>query len=85
MQKTAKTGKKKMVNIRENLERISLINDNFEEFDRVKINYVGSAKNDGTLLTPDHVCFMLEQVSQEKINLVKAHRETIILADYITQ
>ncbi|MGI0482405.1 TIGR03960 family B12-binding radical SAM protein [Geminocystis sp. CENA526] len=85
MQKTQKNGKKKMVNIRENLEKISLIDNNFEESDTVKINYVGSAKNDGSLLTPDHVCFMLEEVSQEKISLIKAHRETIILADHITQ
>ncbi|WP_017292486.1 TIGR03960 family B12-binding radical SAM protein [Geminocystis herdmanii] len=85
MQKTAKTGKKKMVNLRENLLNILLVDDHFEESNTVKINYVGSAKNDGSLLTPDHVCFMLEQVSQEKINLVKAHRENIILADYITQ
>jgi len=85
MQKTAKTGKKKMVNLRDNLEKISLNDNNFEESDTVKINYLGSAKNDGSLLTPDHVCYMLEQVSNEKINLVKAHRENIILADYITQ
>lgn len=85
MQKTAKTGKKKMVNLRENLLNISLIEANFDESDTVKINYIGSAKNDGTLLTPEQVCFMLEEVSQEKINLTKAHREIIILADYITQ
>ncbi|MBL1208515.1 TIGR03960 family B12-binding radical SAM protein [Geminocystis sp. GBBB08] len=85
MKKTAKTGKKKIVNLRENLDKISLINDNFEESDQVKINYVGSAKNDGSLLTPEHICYMLEQVSNEKINLIKAHREKIILADHITQ
>ncbi|BAQ66711.1 TIGR03960 family B12-binding radical SAM protein [Geminocystis sp. NIES-3709] len=85
MQKTAKTGKKKMVNLRENLEKISLIDENWEELDQVKINYIGSAKNDGTLLTPEQVCFMLEQVNQEKISLIKAHRESIILADHITQ
>lgn len=85
MEKKQKNGKKKMVNIRENLEKISLIDDNFEESDQVKINYLGSAKNDGSLLTPEHICYMLEQVSNDKINLVKAHREKIILADHITQ
>ncbi|WP_373479781.1 TIGR03960 family B12-binding radical SAM protein [Geminocystis sp.] len=85
MEKTAKTGKKKMVNLRENLDKISLIDDNFQESDTVTINYLGSAKNDGSLLTPDQVCFMLEQISGENLSIIKAHREGIILADIITQ
>ncbi|NCO76016.1 MAG: TIGR03960 family B12-binding radical SAM protein [Cyanobacteria bacterium] len=85
MEKTAKTGKKKMVNLRENLDKISLIDDNFQESDTVTINYLGSAKNDGSLLTPDQVCFMLEQISGENLSIIKAHREEIILADIITQ
>ncbi|BAQ62217.1 Fe-S oxidoreductase [Geminocystis sp. NIES-3708] len=85
MEKTAKTGKKKMVNLRENLDKIFIIDDNFQESEQVKINYLGSAKNDGSLLTPDQVCYMLEQISKENLTLIKAHREQIILANYITQ
>jgi radical SAM-linked protein len=85
MEKTAKTGKKKMVNLRENLHNISLLDSNFKESDTIKINYLGNAKNDGSLLTPDHVCFMLEQISGENLTIIKAHREKIILADHITQ
>lgn len=85
MKKTAKTGKEKMINLRENLQNICLLDTNFEESDTIKINYLGNAKNDGSLLTPDHVCFMLEQISGENLTLIKAHREKIILADHITQ
>lgn len=85
MSKTAKTGKKKMVNLRENLDHISLIDENFQESETVTIKYLGSAKNNGSLLTPDQVCYMLEQISSENLTLIKAHREKIILADFITQ
>lgn len=85
MEKIAKTGKKKMVNLRENLHHISLLDSNFNESDTIKINYLGNAKNDGSLLTPDQVCFMLEQIIGKNLTLIKAHREKIILANYITQ
>ena len=79
MEKTAKTGKKKIVNLRDNLSNISLVDNNFTESERVNIKYIGSAKNDGSLLTPDQVCYMLEQISAENLSLIKAHREKIIL------
>ncbi len=85
MEKTDKKGKKKMVNLANNLYDISLLEDNFEPSETPKINYVGSAKNDGSLLTPDQVCYMLEQISEQELSLIKAHREKIYLADHITQ
>ncbi len=41
--------------------------------------------NNGSLLASDHVCYMLEQVSGQELNIMEAHREAIYLADYITQ
>ncbi|MBF2056656.1 MAG: TIGR03960 family B12-binding radical SAM protein [Cyanobacterium sp. T60_A2020_053] len=85
MQKTAKNGKQKMVNVRANLKSINLVDPDFSKSEKINIAYCGSAKNDGSLLTPEQVCYMLEQVSNEQLILVKAHREMIILADHITQ
>lgn len=85
MSKTDKKGKKKMVNLRINLDDISLVENDDQATNTVKLKYLGSAVNDGSLLTPDHICYMLEQVSKQDLTLIKAHREKIILADYITQ
>ncbi|WP_069791632.1 TIGR03960 family B12-binding radical SAM protein [Cyanobacterium sp. IPPAS B-1200] len=85
MEKTSKKRKKKMVNLKANLLSLSLSNVDFEESETITIKYTGSAKNDGSLLTPDHVCYMLEQVSSEALTITKAHREIILLTDHITQ
>ncbi|AFZ48186.1 Protein of unknown function DUF2344 [Cyanobacterium stanieri PCC 7202] len=85
MEKTAKNRKKKMVNLRANLYDLSLLNPNVAPSETVALKYIGSAKNDGSLLTPDHICYMLEQVSSAKLTIVKAHREIITLTDHITQ
>ena len=74
-----------MVNLKANLLSLCLADDNFEESETITIKYTGSAKNDGSLLTPDHVCYMLEQVSSEALTITKAHREIILLTDHITQ
>jgi len=79
MEKTSKKRKKKMVNLKANLLSLCLADDNFEESETITIKYTGSAKNDGSLLTPDHVCYMLEQVSSEALTITNAHREIILL------
>lgn len=84
IEKTAKKGKKRKINLRANLDDLSLVKDSYND-NTVTIKYIGSAKNDGSLLTPDHLCYMLEQVSSESLNIIKAHRETISLTDHITQ
>ncbi len=85
MSKSDKKGKKKIVNLRTNLDDISLVENDDQEINTIKIKYLGSAVNDGSLLTPDHVCYMLEQVSKQNLTLIQAHREKINLANYITQ
>ncbi len=70
-----------MINIRPNLRSVSLLSKGDEALSEVNITYTGSAKNDGSLLSPDRLCYMLEQVSSEELSLVKAHRENIILED----
>ncbi len=45
----------------------------------VTLRYTGSCRNDGTLLRPDHLVLMLEQVSDRELQLVRTHRERLIL------
>ena len=78
-EKTAKSGKKTIVNLCDRLYALSLVNSDFEQSEQVILNYQGSAKNDGSLLTPEQLCYMLEQISGQQLTLIKAHREQIIL------
>lgn len=80
LEKVTKTRKKIQVNLKERLFSLTLLSDDIEENHQVKINYIGSCRNDGTLLTPDQVHYMLEFVSKTNLNLLHAHREKMILA-----
>ena len=43
-----------------------------------KLRYVGSCRNDGTLLNPEHFVYMLEQVTGLDLQLNHAHQNTMI-------
>ena len=72
-QKT-KSGKLKVVNLRERLFTLELL-----QAEPVQIRYVGSCQNDGTILRPEHLIFMLEAVSGQSLELRGIHREGLIL------
>ncbi|MFM6376848.1 MAG: TIGR03960 family B12-binding radical SAM protein, partial [Microcystis panniformis] len=58
-EKTTKSGKKVTINLREQLYELEL-----KTVDKQAVLcYVGSCRNDGTLLQPDHIVEMLERVS----------------------
>jgi len=42
-----------------------------------KLRYLGSCRNDGTLLNPEHFVYMLEQVTGMALQL--SHRQQLIL------
>ena len=83
-EKTTKSRKKQQVNLRDRLFEIELV-----ESDKPKgyptesavVRYVGSCRNDGTLLRPEHLVYMLEQVSQQEWELLHSHRQQLILAN----
>ncbi len=62
-----------------NLDADSLDTDESTTGDIVTLRYTGSCRNDGTLLRPDHLVLMLEQVSDRELQLVRTHRERLIL------
>ncbi|QDZ38907.1 TIGR03960 family B12-binding radical SAM protein [Euhalothece natronophila Z-M001] len=76
-EKTTKSGKKKTLNLRDRAFEISFI----ETLDHhtAKLRYVGSCRNDGTLLNPEHFVYMLEQVTGLDLQLNHAHRQQLIL------
>ena len=77
-EKTTKSGKKQIVNLRDRLFSLSLESmDN----DVATLRYVGSCRNDGTMLQPEQVILMLEMVSGQAIELLKVHRQTLILRE----
>jgi len=86
VEQTTKSGTAQRVNLRDRLidlrvERIGdESQDNRDQSTSVTIRYIGSCRNDGTLLRPDHVVLMLEQVSQHELQLLHVHRDRLILA-----
>jgi len=70
-----KSGKKKQVNLRERLFELELLGTN----SHARIRYVGSCRNDGTLLRPEHLIMMLEQVSGKAMILLQTERVKLVL------
>ncbi len=77
---TTKSGKVQSVNLRDRLSHLQLESIPEATPDAtVTLRYIGSCRNDGTLLRPDHLVQMLEQVSDRPLHLVHTHRERLIL------
>ncbi len=89
MEQTTKSGQVKQVNLCDRLFALELLSPNTELPKFVPasseawatLRYVGSCQNDGTLLRPEHVIYLLEQVSQQEVHLVHAHRQQLLLAE----
>jgi radical SAM family uncharacterized protein/radical SAM-linked protein len=77
-EKTTKSGKVRQINLRDRLFDLSLETVTPEG---ARIRFIGSCTNDGTILQPEHLVYMLEQVSGANIELRHAHRQQLILAD----
>jgi len=80
---TTKSGKSQMVNLRDRLFTLQLETsaaDQTQPLASVSLRYIGSCRNDGTLLRPDQVLYMLEQVANRDLQLLKTHRDRLILA-----
>lgn len=75
---TTKSGKVQRLNGRDRLFDLQLIET---IADQAVIQYLGSCRNDGTLLRPEQVMTFLEQVAQQELRLLKIHRTQLILAD----
>lgn len=82
-EQTTKSGKKQQVNLRDRLFELEIhALPNPQKADApVVLRYIGSCRNDGTLLRPEQIVFMLEQVAQQEFQLLHTHRQQLILHD----
>ncbi|NJK41074.1 MAG: TIGR03960 family B12-binding radical SAM protein [Acaryochloridaceae cyanobacterium SU_2_1] len=71
----SKSGQSKRVNLRDRLFSLTLLQTEPE----VQLSYIGSCRNDGTLLRPEHMITMLEAVSHQSLDLLHIHRQRLIL------
>ena len=85
---TTKSGKTQDVNLRSRLHKLELVEQKSESSTRASggtsegravLRYTGSCRSDGNLLKPEHIVFMLEQVSQQEIQLLQVERSQLIL------
>lgn len=92
---TTKSGKVKQVNLRDRLYELEWVTNSpllpsalshpkrsspAEIDSAATLRYVGSCRNDGTLLRPEHLVHMLESVAQRDFQLLHAHRHRLFLA-----
>lgn len=93
VEQTTKSGKVQQINLRERLFELQLLASNQlpnsmpncgpgTAASRVGLRYVGSCRNDGTLLRPEHVIQMLELTAQQEFQLVHIHRQQLLLASF---
>ncbi|WP_346291624.1 TIGR03960 family B12-binding radical SAM protein [Sphaerothrix gracilis] len=85
-----KSGKPKRVNLRDRLFELALLEPELAVSASVKLQpttaeqtalrFMGSCRNDGTLLRPEQVITMLEQVTQQAFQLLHVHRQRLILS-----
>lgn len=74
---TTKSGKLKRVNLRSRLEALEISETGPEN--SAVLRYRGSCRNDGTLLRPAEVIYMLEQVTHRSFSLLHIHRSRLLL------
>ncbi len=76
-EQTTKSGQQKWVNLRDRLFELELLQTD----PLPQIRYVGSCRSDGNILRPEHLVFMLEQVSGQNLQLQRIHRQRLLLQE----
>ncbi|NWF61326.1 MAG: TIGR03960 family B12-binding radical SAM protein [Fischerella sp.] len=80
-EQTTKSGKTQLVNLRDRLFELELIETANLAESAVRLRYLGSCRQDGTLLRPEQILFMLEQVAGTEFQLLQIHRNRLVLRD----
>jgi uncharacterized protein (DUF2344 family) len=63
--------------VRDRLFDLQLIESTVQ---KATMRYIGSCQNDGTLLRPEQMVTILEQVSEQELHLLTIHRIQLFLA-----
>lgn len=96
LEQKTKSGKTKQVNLCDRLFDLSLVKDavssglppailHHQAQSDAILQYVGSCRNDGSLLRPEHVVYMLEQIAQRPFQLLHTHRSQLLLSPAVTE
>ncbi|MCP2728986.1 TIGR03936 family radical SAM-associated protein [Limnofasciculus baicalensis] len=81
-EQTTKSGKKNKVNLRDRTFELEVVESKeYKGENAVILRYVGSCRNDGTMLRAEHIIYMLEQVVQREFQVLHIHRQRLILGD----
>lgn len=75
---TTKSGKRQRINLRDRLFELELVEVSSDDRPHSLLRYIGSCRNDGTLLRPDQVIYMLEQVAHQDLHLLRVHRNRLL-------
>lgn len=84
-ERKTKSGKTKVLNLRELLFDLRLEPANQDavtptpSLNAAKVRYIGSCRNDGTMLRPETLVDMLQQVAGIELQLLHIHRDRLIL------
>ncbi|MEH1828002.1 MAG: TIGR03960 family B12-binding radical SAM protein [Nostoc sp.] len=80
-EQTTKSGKSQLINLRDRLFELELVENynNIAESMSSVIRYLGSYRQDGLLLRPEQILFMLEAVANVEFQLLHIHRNRLIL------
>jgi radical SAM family uncharacterized protein/radical SAM-linked protein len=76
VEQQTKSGKTQSVNLRDRLFELKILSQSGAE---ATLAYTGSCRNDGTLLRPEQLRILLEQVSGATLVLGKIHRQALLL------
>ena len=81
LSKKTKSGKPVTLNLREHLFSLTLISPvKAQESQAIAtLGYRGSCRNDGTLLQPDHLIYLLNKIAEQEFELLHTHRQKMIL------
>lgn len=78
---TTKSGKSQLINLRDRLFELELVETHKGVAESISvIRYVGSYRQDGFLLRPEQILFMLGIVASGELQLLHIHRNRLILA-----
>ncbi|MGF2039319.1 MAG: TIGR03960 family B12-binding radical SAM protein [Nostoc sp. CmiVER01] len=77
---TTKSGKSQLINLRDRLFELELVETHKGIAESISvIRYVGSYRQDGFLLRPEQILFMLGMVASREFQLLHIHRNRLIL------
>ena len=81
---TTKSGKNKLVNLRDRLLELEVDSTNISEDNylpnKIQLRYLGICRNDGRILNPEQLLFMLGKSAGREFQLLHIHRQRLVLA-----